>query len=170
MDDYMIDGKRKGAPPPAPPPGVDRLGFTKLYTAAFKGDLEKIAELLASGEDIEGRCTSGETALHGAVYNNKPQAIKALLAAGADIEVKAFITSHTPLHRAANIRSIKPMEVLLEAGANVNEIDTFGHTAMHMTAAKNAVKHLKLLLARGGTVLGFDRGVAPPPVIASHDG
>ena len=134
QQDYSVNGRPQGVPPPPPPPGVDRLGFTPLYNAAFKGDVAKITELLASGADLEGRCTSGETALHGAVYSNKPKAIQALLEAGADMEVTGFHSGHTPLHRSATTRSTKPLEMLLAAGANINAIDTYGHTALYVNA------------------------------------
>lgn len=122
----------------------DDLG---LNGAAFHGHWRLCAFLLESGADANwADRETGETALHAAVSSDRPGhelVVKVLLAAGADpnretkpgSETGAFMRDvrnrgETPLHRAAAFCSETTVQMLLDAGANVEAKDVNGDTPL----------------------------------------
>ena len=88
-------------------------GLTKLHQAAWKGDLERISNLLDSGAEIDAiDDRSRLTPLGVAAANGREEAVELLLKRGADPN-KA-----TPLERALTARIA---ELLLEYGADVEK-------------------------------------------------
>ena len=102
--------------------------------------IQILHELLQAGADVEVRNSYGQTALHTALncsdwshrnhYENKIEAVKLLLRYKADVNAKDR-HSLTPLHRATMVSSGKYIDVMLAAGARVNERSDDGSTALH---------------------------------------
>ena len=69
--------------------------------------------------------------LHDATLRGKTMAVKALLKSGAEVDVRYPGTEMTPLHWAAASGYPDVVEVLLNAGANVNARDFAGRTPLH---------------------------------------
>jgi ankyrin repeat protein len=118
-----------------------------LNAAAFHGHWRLCAFLLESAADSNWTDReTGETALHAAVSSDRPgheQVVKVLLAAGADpnrttkpgTETGAFMRDvrnrgETPLHRAAAFASEEVVQMLLDAGANVEAKDINGDSPL----------------------------------------
>ena len=108
-------------------------------------------ELLQTGADVDVRNEYGQTALHTALCCCSPhyvqfyeffannryeiEVVKQLLRYKADVNAKDSY-SRTPLHRAALFFSGEYIDVLLAAGARVNELSDDDGTALH-EAARN---------------------------------
>lgn len=122
----------------------DDLG---LNGAAFHGHWRLCAFLLESGANANrADGETGETPLHAAVSSDRPGhelVVKVLLKAGADpnhvtkagTETGAFMRDvrnrgETPLHRAAAFCSEAAVQMLLDAGANVEAKDVNGDTPL----------------------------------------
>lgn len=108
----------------------------KLISAAQRGDLDLVKELLDKGADINTRGTNrpniGRTLLHYAAgakrYKLRGEHLKVaklLLARGADVNASAD-TGYTALHVAAGLGQLEMVDFLLENGADINARDTRG--------------------------------------------
>lgn len=68
----------------------------------------------------------------------------------------------TALHIAAESRRLEIMEILIDAGANINAVNRRGHTPLHMAMRHNSPDAARLLIARGASVNMPDNdGLAP---------
>ena len=88
----------------------------KLHSAAEKGDVQKIRELLAAGKPVDQRDPCGDTALLVAARQGHEEAFFALLAAGADPHAVGY-AGESVLHRAARSGNERIVRALIERGA-----------------------------------------------------
>ena len=98
-------------------------------------------ELLERGADVNALNGIGQTALHIAVMSNpfyhnenRAEIVRQLLRYKADVNAKSEKVLRTPLHYAAKYSSRECINVLLAAGARVNELDEQGQTALHVAS------------------------------------
>ena len=78
---------------------ADDQGRTLLHFAAGDVHPKRVAELLASGADVNARDDNGWTALHFAAQARSPECVSLLLQAGADHALQDS-DGNTPLWRA----------------------------------------------------------------------
>ena len=90
-----------------------------LWTAAARGDVDRLRELLGGGAptEVDKGDDYGHTALHGAAVAGHAAAVAVLLAAGAQVD--NAVCGATPLHRAAALGRRDVVTALLAAGASV---------------------------------------------------
>jgi ankyrin repeat protein len=105
-------------------------GFTPLHLAAFFGQDEAAALLLASGADPGATAANPSRVqpLHGAVAGRHPALVARLLAAGADPDARQE-GGFTPLMGAAGAGRADLASALLAAGADPALTDRHDHTA-----------------------------------------
>ena len=127
----------------------DQHGRNSLMIAAVEGNPAAVALLLEKGADVASRNKYGVTALHLAVGKGQAEVTRTLLAHGADANEKSGQLEEPPVISAAVSGSIETVEALLEAGANLNEADTFGGTAL-IQAARNGRSEMVLFLLNKG--------------------
>jgi len=101
--------------------GYSRIfGNSPLHWAAEDGRTRTVERLLAKGEDINCRNSSGETPLHCAAFRGHKKTVELLIAKGAYVNARDDIHSSTPLHDAAGFGNVEVVKLLIDAGANVN--------------------------------------------------
>jgi len=118
---------------------LDENGATPFFRASQSGDVVLMKLLLANGADPKAKTELGVTALHvaagigwvdGITYHWSQEAcdeaVKLLLELGLDPNVQAD-TGRVALHGAAHKGSTKVVQLLFDAGANL-EIRDFGNT------------------------------------------
>ena len=106
-----------GADPNAP----RTSGETPLMTAARVGGLDVVRSLIAAGADPNAReATLGQTALMLAVAENHTPVARLLLETGAAASARST-NRFTPLLFAAQQGNVEAADLLLSAGADVNE-------------------------------------------------
>jgi ankyrin repeat protein len=165
-------------------------GETPLMWCARTGALEAVKALLGHGATVDARETSaGQTALMWAVAARHPEVVRTLLDAGADPRARTNITSElvyrgfryitappaqaegiidhakrggfTPLLFAAQQGDLQSAELLLAAGADVNDVDA-SKASVLVVAAHSGHGALALkLLARGADPNAAGAGYAP---------
>ncbi|MBK5295087.1 MAG: ankyrin repeat domain-containing protein [Acidobacteriia bacterium] len=117
----------------APGKGV-AFNASPLFFAAFAGDLKNVDLLKARGADINRPMLllgqSPVTPLMMATLENDTAMMKRLIALGSDPNQVEEQTKMTVLHWAALGNRTAAVNVLLQAGAKVNAVDSFGYTPL----------------------------------------
>jgi ankyrin repeat protein len=113
--------------------------------------------LISRGANVNARDAPGYTPLTLAVQSsNGLEVAKALLAGGADPEARGESWARTPLHWAAFKGNIWAAELLLVAGADVNEKDAHHYTPLHIASELGQLEMAKFLLQHGADVNASD--------------
>ncbi|CAH1266889.1 TNKS [Branchiostoma lanceolatum] len=106
----------------------------KLWTAAARGDTNRVQQLLAEGVNPNADDgTKRRTPLHWAALNGHHETVSVLLTAGADVNVRDN-QEDIPLHYAATWGHPKCAEVLLQHGADTAIRNREGLTAEDIAA------------------------------------
>lgn len=133
----------------------DRDGRTALHLAAEQG-FEQVVTCLCRqattlGVDLVNVNTkAGLTALHYATLNGHHEVVKFILSSTeAAIDAAENIFRWMPLHLAADTGHAPNFQLLMDAGANLGQIDAVGWTALHLAAISGHVSITQLLLQRG---------------------
>ncbi|WP_448478684.1 ankyrin repeat domain-containing protein [Pseudoxanthomonas mexicana] len=141
--------------------------------AARVGDTDELRQLLQAGMD-SGRYVLVDqgmvspmaeqvTALHLAAFGGHVEACRLLLANGAEVDALTLPTERTesgdtPLMRAVWGRSMPVAELLLEAGADVDDVDGLtGDTPLLAAARSGQPSMCQLLLTHGADLEAFNQ-------------
>jgi ankyrin repeat protein len=145
-------------------------GETALMIASRAGKTAVVDALTAKGANPNARGTRGQTALMWAAAQGHADVVKALILRGADIQAKTGVYNEvmavpphgylpynraiphgadTPLMFAAREGKLDAAKVLVEAGANVNDVDAWGVSATALAAHSGFADVLEFLLDKG---------------------
>jgi ankyrin repeat protein len=118
---------------PSAPAAVSADGFTPLHLAAFFGQTEAAALLLARGAEVDarGRGWMTGTPLHSAASGRHAAIVRLLLEAGADPDARQS-SGWTPLHAAAHNGDLATVELLLGAGADPRALNDEGASVLEL--------------------------------------
>lgn len=135
-----------------------------LHLTAATGSAEMVGVLIKAGADVNKSdiFAHGATPLQMAVNKSNYATAKALIEAQADLE-KADILNPPLLYQAVMRNDPKMMELLLDAGADVNaQLSLKGLTPLHLAVTMSNERMVTLLLSRGADVTIADRkGIRP---------
>jgi hypothetical protein len=115
-----------------------------LITAARKGDLAVVKELLAKGADVNAKTQYGATGLSYACDRGHLEIVKVLIEHGADVNVKDTFYGATPMVWAASKNHAAVVRLLLDKGAQSKEM------AMTIAAREGQTDVARVALERGG--------------------
>ncbi|MCB1175061.1 MAG: ankyrin repeat domain-containing protein [Leptospiraceae bacterium] len=154
---------------------TDDNGKTALLYAAIEGNTEAATILLQAGADPNVADKSRFTALHYAARNDFPKVVSLLLLHKANIKLKANVsgdtgTDWTALILAARNKNSECLQLLLNAGAEVNAASSSGWTALHFAAREDDLESAKRLIANGARLNDAEEDGFTPLLIASHNG
>jgi len=116
------------------------FGFTPLLAATSKQNKEMVLYLLEKGANVNAKSRSGGTPLKIAARGNNPEILKIIIKNGADLK------EWYPIFLAISHNKIKNVEILLDAGVDVNIMDPNGYTPLSCAAASCNVEITKLVL------------------------
>jgi ankyrin repeat protein len=130
----------------------------EIMQAIFKGDIEKLEYLVQQEVDVHAVTEFDRwNLLHRALLTvtNPPSAgiIEKLIGYGVDVNARDRY-GNTPLHYAARLKNPELIEMLLDAGAEIDPVNKDGLTPLRlMLSTKPAnLSALELFLARGADV------------------
>ncbi|NLR74126.1 ankyrin repeat domain-containing protein [Leeia aquatica] len=121
---------------------TDNQGNTLLILAASNSSTRVFPLLLAARPKLNRKNQFGETALMMATYRKQTGMVKALLEAGAAVNQEGW----GPLHYAASAGHLEGLQLMLEAGADVNAKAAEGSTPLIMAARDGHTEVIALLL------------------------
>jgi ankyrin repeat protein len=173
----------------ADPMKPNESGWTPLHQAAEEGLDEIVEILLRRGAEINAQDQNGETPLVRACYLGHERVVELLLAAKANVTNVGIGLIYTIIQKGhfnimdmllaagvdVNVRTggnntalllcvatVKGIEKLLAAGADLSATNLEGFTAL-LTASKDGHEDIvSLLLAAGGDVAGMDLSTITP--------
>ena len=143
----------------ANPNAVQMNGLTPIMTAARTGNLNVVKALLSAGAHVNASTASThETALMWAVAERHLDVVRALVDKGADVQLRP-LQAFSPLMAAAENGDIETANILLAAGARVNDTGSDGThpLAYAIVVGQSAFAHF--LLQHGADPNGAVGGV-----------
>ncbi|XP_008116385.1 ankyrin repeat domain-containing protein 12 isoform X1 [Anolis carolinensis] len=118
-------------------------GETPLHTAAIRGDIKQVKELISLGANVNVKDFAGWTPLHEACNAGYYDVAKVLIAAGADVNTQG-LDDDTPLHDSASSGHRKIVKLLLRHGGNPFQANKHGERPVDVADTEE----LELLLKR----------------------
>ena len=170
----IVSGQGARAPIPAgggepvvvAPSGADAAA-SPLATAAARGDLAQVRELLDSGtKEVDAPDRDGTPALHWVVRLGDAELVARLLAAGANVD-GADRHGVTPLQVAIGEGDVSLVRRLLDAGADANKPDAAGEPPLMLAARVGEPEVARALLAHGAAVDARDQTFGQTALMAA---
>jgi len=126
---------------------ADKKGISPLHVAARLNVPELVEALVSAGADLDKPDATGMTPLRHVAGHGSIRGVKAILAA-ATADNKLDLSG--PLRAAAQSGQGRVLELLLEAGADVNAVDEkLGYSALMHAAQGGHAECLEILLKAG---------------------
>lgn len=127
----------------------DMLGDTSLFRALSEDHDDLALDLVARGADLNKANKVGETPFMMAARSADVTTLKKVLATGKGELEAVDGRGRTALHHAVEMKSQANVEMLLEAGANVNAVDKKGSTLLQKAVAMGDVELAIVLMQNG---------------------
>lgn len=125
---------------------------TRFLMALFKGDLMVIDSCLAAGVDVNIRDVNDVPAIMVAANSGNIEAVKRLLEKGADVNARSTLYyNSTALMEITTNRDAAMATYLIENGANVHLIDSFGDPAINWAAYYGDIPFVDVLVKNGAS-------------------
>lgn len=132
---------------------LDQSGFGEfeLFQHSINHGAVKVASyLIDKGIELNMHFEGGATPLITAVNSNQPEMVRLLLAKGADPKLKELAgLEGTPLMYASSRNDITIPQLLVKAGAAVNNLDANADPALNWATYYGNVKTMNWLIAQG---------------------
>ena len=131
---------------------------TALSIASERNHVGCARALLAAGADVNKKDCHSHIALYYAAYHHNCDIIQLLLSAGSDINSKYLGESallaamKSPGNKRERPSYVNTLNMLINVGADVNDISSYGVTALTYVAVRGYVKCMKLLLEAAADV------------------
>ncbi|MBK5106414.1 MAG: ankyrin repeat domain-containing protein [Burkholderiales bacterium] len=133
-----------------------------LLDAANAGDIDRARKLLAASADCNERNGDGATALMLAAYAGNLAMVKTLIEAGADVNAadeRGWCALSKAVYNAELDRGFADVvQVLIDAGANVEAPIGFGVRPLMLAAGYGETAVVETLLRAGADVLARNEG------------
>uniref|UniRef100_A0A3B4BNJ5 Ankyrin 2a, neuronal n=1 Tax=Pygocentrus nattereri TaxID=42514 RepID=A0A3B4BNJ5_PYGNA len=142
---------------------------TSFLRAARAGNVEKVLELLKSGQDISTCNQNGLNALHLAAKEGHVELVEELLERGAAVD-SATKKGNTALHIASLAGQKEVAKLLVKRGADINAQSQNGFTPLYMAAQENHLDVVRYLLENGGNQSTATEDGFTPLAIALQQG
>jgi len=130
-------------------------GNKVFYDNCVLGNFEIIKSLLNKGFDVN-KDTNGNSPLKAAVLSGNTDLVRLLIEQGADIHKPLNPSGTTILHQAAQSGIAEVIQVLVEAGHNINAVDTKGNSPLYVAVLSKQIDSVHELLR-----LGADPNIRP---------
>lgn len=139
----------------ASPNVANKEKLSPLYAAAKNGSQEVVEQLIKAGAELEPKGAGRKTALTYAAEQGNIRMVMTILAAAKEREAKLDLIP--ALDAAADKGHGRVVELLVNAGADVNAADKEGRTPLMRAALSDQVETLSILIKAGADPAKTDR-------------
>lgn len=154
-----------------PPSHKDGRGVSLSHVAAGLENPGMLITLAEAGAKLAASDLLGRTALDCAVAAGREACVAELLARGVRLpSKKASLGGWSCLHEAARRGDVGIAQRLLDAGADIDALNSGGNTALSLAAANGPVEMGRHLLERGANANLFEHFGATPLHAACENG
>ncbi|WYZ41781.1 hypothetical protein EsH8_V_000676 [Colletotrichum jinshuiense] len=134
---------------------------TPLLLAVENRDMDIVHRLIAAGAGVDEQDTEGFSPLHlaattaedenaSADANNSTEVLKTLIQRyHADVNGPGLLNGSRPIHSAASRGTVAHVQVLLDAGAEIDALNNAERTPLHWAAERGRWDVVELLVDRG---------------------
>lgn len=142
------------APAQVPPTAAETAAYQGLHAAAARGDVPRLAQLIAARANVNARDAYGRTPLHVATYARQADAIRTLAQAGADLNALENDRYDAVTIAAVTIAAVADDEatlrLLLQLGASARQVTSrYDGTALIAAAHLGHDGVVRQLIAAG---------------------
>lgn len=140
------------------------MDFTEAYSdtcsavgvAAREGDVKLLRKLIKKGRSVNVYDNRGWIPIHEAAFHNSYKCLSVLIETAESSSVLSSKTfeGKTALHLAASHGSLRSTEILLKAGANINEVTNEKETPLFLAVEGGYIDVVKLLVMQGANLNG----------------
>lgn len=134
---------------------VDASQFD-IVKAVQYGAVDRVIELIESGQDPNHRDEENVTLLHWAAINNRKEVVQYLLSKGADMNAIGGDLQSTPLHWATRQGHLSMVVQLMKSGADASIFDGEGCNCLHLAAQFGHTAIVAFLIAKGEEINSTD--------------
>lgn len=133
-----------------------------LHWLAIEDATAAVAALIELGADVNRRTEDGDDILGDAASAASAATVRVLATAGADLTYAAPFLGGAALHRVGECDAAAKIDVLLDAGADIQGTGFMGATPLHSMVSRGSVAAVRRLLERGADANARDDWGAPP--------
>lgn len=109
-----------------------------LTDAIIAGDLAMATSLIAEGVSVRDRDATGHIPILVAARDGKAEMVTLLASHGVPVDDPIYSNGRRPLYYASEGGHLDAVRALLDLGATIDALDTFGHTALWASVARLA--------------------------------
>ena len=139
---------------------LDRFKCAPLYLAVLYGHVPAALALMAAGASVD--LQSRMSVVHAAVRGRHMEIVMAAIERGADLNAHDSKFQETALHAATNLSERESIDVLVEAGANIEARDRYRCTPLHNAAGRLSREPVVALLEHGADANAQDEDQDTP--------
>lgn len=145
------------------------LQYNQMFTPV---QIARLNYLIESGIYPNVQNEYGDVPLYLCVKHNHYDLVKKLIQLGSYVNFGRgnFGSLPSPLHRAVKNRNAEMIALLINAGAEINALNSYGETPLHLAATCRETKIAQLLLSHGARIDIKDRDGQTPLHSAANYG
>ena len=138
-----------------------------LHVAVYHGNIKVVEILLMWKPNLELRDADNLTPLHLAIHPRRRKSLPLLLKANADVNAKFLNRWDTPLTWAILSKDFELSQILIDHGANMEEVGRNGETILHHVVTLDDEEIIQFMLNNKANIEALDaRGMTPLMVAA----
>ena len=130
----------------------DVKGLTPLHYACDAGKLEIVQMLVEAGADVRVADNEGETCLNRAANDGRTETVRYLASLREADVIRQGFQNRTALHTAVSSGHVNVVEVLIDAGADIEAKNVNGRTLLHYACDAGKLEIVQMLVEAGADV------------------